>query len=38
MRDLLRDWRHWSRAERTAATLLASFVVTLPAVLLLTAV
>ena len=38
MTDLMRDWNHWSNAERTAATLLLSIVVVLPALLLLAAI
>jgi hypothetical protein len=34
MRDLLRDWNHWSRAERATAALLLSLSVAIPALLL----
>jgi hypothetical protein len=27
MRDLVKDWRHWTRAERVAAVLLAATLV-----------
>jgi hypothetical protein len=38
MTDLMRDWNQWSNAERTAATLLLSTIVALPAFLLLAAI
>jgi hypothetical protein len=37
MSDLMRDWNQWSNAERTAAAMLLSLVVALPALLLLAA-
>jgi len=33
MTDLKRDWNQWSNAERTAAALLLSLVVAVPALL-----